>query len=304
MSQFSASDAALTGFRVATQHPIAIAIWAAGYLALSLVTGWLTVSLGPDVTQQMMDLAQQDPATVDVQAMMALYAKILPTYGAIMLCHLVYYSIAQPAAYRAVLRPEKSAFGYLRIGPDELRQLVVNIVLSLVLMAVYLGSALVVGLAVGALQLAIGGGQAAQVLGAFVAIVLILGVTLVVGVRLSLAGPQTLAEGRIRLFDSWRLTKGQFWNVFGCYAIALILSVIVTLLGLTMVYAAAAVLGGGMQGIQALSKPDLTSVATYFTPLMLVAVVLMSVISAMALAIMLTPPAEIYRNLARGRAEP
>ena len=90
MSTFSASDAALTGFRVATQHPIAIAIWAAGYLALSLVTGWLTVSLGPDVTQQMMDLAQQDPATVDVQAMMALYAKILPTYGAIMLCHLVY----------------------------------------------------------------------------------------------------------------------------------------------------------------------------------------------------------------------
>ena len=41
--------------------------------------------------------------------------------------------------------------------------------------------------------------------------------------RFSLAGVMTSAERRQRVSDSWRLTKGRFWRLLGCYGLAVVL---------------------------------------------------------------------------------
>lgn len=295
MAKLSVSDIAVAGFRVARQKPATIVVWAVAALLMSLVSAGLMLSMGGEAMNQMMSLALNPQAIeANPQAMAALYAQLAPLYGAFMLVSIVYYAVLLPAAYRAVLRPKESALGYLRFGADEGRQLVVNIVLSLVLFGVYLGGGILMMLIVAITAFAGGAGAA---IGTLLGLVALLALWFYVAVRLSLAGPQTLAERRIRLFGSWALTKGKFWPLFGGYVVAFLLALVVTILGAIVVFAASAVIGGGMQGLSAVSKPDMSSASAYFQPLMIVYLVLMSVVSALGTAILLCPAADAYNAL-------
>lgn len=297
MKGISVSDAALTGFRV---RPKVVAIWAALYIVVQLLVALCMVNMGGEALTEYMALSQSrrsDPATV-----VALYSRILPTYGVILLIMVPFYTVTMTAAYRVVLRPQEARFGYLRLGADEARQFVVTLVLGILLFVAYMLAAtvtVVVTAGVGAGLAAAGIPAAlATMISVLIAIPLFLALWAPFAVRLSLAGPQTLAEGRIRLFDSWRLTKGHFWNMLGVYVIATVLAMIITLLGFVIAFGAAAALGGGMQGLQSIIAPDMSSAGAYFSPLMIIYLIVMSVISAMSLAITLTPPAAIYRDIA------
>lgn len=291
MQKFSASNVAVSGFRIARQSPKAIAYWALSYLVLSLVTAVLMVTMGGDAMNQMTGMSMSNPNPAE---MMALYGRLAPLYLLMLLVFLGYYSIILPAIYRSVLRPRASAFGYLRLGADEARQFVVNLVLGLILFFVYLAGAVVMGIVIAASAM---GGAAGAVIGIIVGFLGLLSIFVSVAVRLSLAGPQTLAEGKLRLFDSWRLTQGQFWPLLGAYVLSVLLAIVITLLGLVIVLAVAAVLGGGMQGLAGIYQPDTTSFASYFSSLMLVYTGLMSVVSALTMAITAAPPADAYREL-------
>jgi hypothetical protein len=295
MAQLSVSDIAVAGFRVARHKPVTIVVWAVASLAMSLVTAGLMLTMGGAAMTQSMAMAMNPQALeANPGAMMALYAQLAPLYGALILISLAYYAVLLPAAYRAVLRPQESAFGYLRFGADEGRQLIVNIVLGLVMIVVYFGSVILMALIVAITAFA---GDVGAVIGTLLGIVALLGSWFYVAVRLSLAGPQTLAERRLRLFGSWALTKGRFWPLFGGYVVAVLLSIVVTILGLVIVFAASAVIGGGMQGLSAVFRPDMSSASAYFTPLMILHLVMMSVVSSLGTAILLCPAAEAYNTL-------
>ena len=53
----------------------------------------------------------------------------------------------------------------------------------------------------------------------------LVGAAIYVGVRLSLAGPATCAEGRLVVFESWTMTHGHFWRLLGAYVLAIFLAV-------------------------------------------------------------------------------
>jgi len=300
MKQISVADAALTGFRLASHQPKVLVIWSAFYIVMQLLVALGMVYMGGEALSEFMALSQTpnpDPAAV-----LALYGRVVPVYGVILLITIPFYTMAMTAAYRAVLRPAESSFGYLRLGADEARQFLVTLVLGILLFIAYFVAALVTVLVTGG----VGAGLAAAglpaalatVVSVLIAIPLFLAMWAPLAVKLSLAGPQTLAERRIRLFESWNLTRGHFWPMFGVYVIATVLAMVVTLLGLVIAVAFAAALGGGMQGLQSVMNPDMSSVAAYFSPLMIIYLLVMSIIGAMSLAITLTPPAAIYRDIA------
>ena len=110
-------------------------------------------------------------------------------------------------------------------------------------------------------------------------------------VRFSLASAMTFDTGKVSLLKSWRLTKGRFWPMFGAYLIAGILALVVGLLGLIVMYVAA--LLGGVDGLSFIFRPDMSSLAAYFTPARLVYLALSGVVYALVWPVLLTPPAAI-----------
>jgi hypothetical protein len=130
---------------------------------------------------------------------------------------LIFFSIYMTlltGAMRSVIRPERSGAFHLGFGLEELRQIGLSLFF---LILFYVGAILLVILfaIVGALVLvATGGGTFMVVIGG-IALVLLLVPFFWLGLRLGMAFPLTLLRGRITISESWRLTKGHGWTLFG-----------------------------------------------------------------------------------------
>ncbi len=300
---FSANEAALEGFRIVRREPLTFAVWTIGVLVFGV--GFLAL-LMPMMAPMM---ALSSPGTLGARPDPALAAQILPVMGrlyAIMIpMLLIYMAVANAAVYRAVLRPDETRFGRIRLGADELRLLGVSILLGLLYIAVSVG-AVIVCMIVAALAALAFRSQIALAMGVsiLVAYLIVFGLMIWMGVRLSLAAPMTFAERRIVVFRSWSLTKGRFWGLLGCY-----LLVFAMLVGLYMammcLYGAASLVatGGSLTRAGAfMLRPDMTSLQAYLTPPRIAYMVLVAPLSALILAVSAAPPAAAYRALVADRA--
>lgn len=298
MANFSASDVALTGFRIVRERPRVVAIWAAIQFVISLGFSLGMVSLaGPALASLSAGgaSASRDPAQA-----VAMVRQLAPFYALLVLFSLAFYPVLYATMNRAVLRPSEEGLGYIRLGADELRQL--GLLLLIVLFVVVAYIALIIALvaivaATGAVTR--GGGAGTSLIGLLAVLVGLAAICawIYVWVRLSLASAQTFATRRINLFGSWALTRGQFWPMFGAYVVALILAIVVSLLAGVISLAVGAVLGGGVGGLSALFQPNMTSVAAYLTPARLVQLVIGAASNALVLPVLFTPAAAIYRSL-------
>lgn len=299
MADFSPTESALEGFRIAKERPGIIGVLALLQIFVSLVViGLLIASAGPQLAELM--TMSQDPTGMeeDPEAVAAFMAEIFsgmaPAFAAIFVIGLLVQAVQASAIMRVVLRPSEASPGYLRLGGDELRVLVVMVAKSLLFTVV----GFIIGIALGIVG---------ALMGAFGVLIAVLGIFAMIGgliyvaVRLSLAVPQTFAERRIMVFESWAMTQGIFWKVFGCYLLTFVLYVAVLFIG--------AIASGAITAIFALMTgssmdPDFTSLASYFTVAQIVNTLLGAVIGALGLAIMGSPPAVIYKRLSgHGEAE-
>lgn len=295
MATFSPTDAALEGFRILRERPRAVLIWIGVNLAVSLVVWTLLISM---FGTTLVELEQMGGGSGDPEEAMAVAGRIAPLYAVMLPIGLAVMAVFSAAVYRVVLRPSDDRFGYLRVGRDELRL----VLLTLIYFALAIGATFVVTLVAGLLAegaAAVGGG-AGRLLGVAIGLAAI-GFLIFAAVRLSLAGPMTFAEERLRVFESWGLTRGHFWRLLGAYALAIILVIIVFVLALIIYVAVAAVVtGGDLTAAGQIVQPDADSVAALLTPAMVIYIVFGAVLTVVQNAVLYAPPAVAYRQLSGG----
>ncbi|EGF90328.1 putative membrane protein [Asticcacaulis biprosthecium C19] len=270
-------DFAFEGFRIIRERPRLILIWGAVALVGNGLMLAVVIHLAGPVLAQLMPLmadrtTAEDPATVE------LASKILPAMAAYAAMELVLGAVLATAAARAALMPGDDRLGYLRLGLDELRMLIVHS--FMLFMSLFL---LLAGAAIGSI-----GGTAGAATGMFAAF----GVILSLRIRLSLNGPQSFDRKTIDLFSSFALTRAEVWRLILGYLMAAALAFVVWYL-CGKVIEAIVVLTFGTPGM-----PDPSSLQAYFTPANAAITVLSGAIVAPLLAaIVYGAPAAAYRAL-------
>jgi hypothetical protein len=193
MSAFSASDAALEGFQVLRTNWRVVVGWAVlnllALVAMIVITVIVAVSIG---------VVSGVEAGSGAAGAVGWLVSMLGAFG-IEMALIV-------GVYRLMLRPADPGFLHLRLGRDELRLVLVGLVLVLGLFAMVGVSLLLAKLLEPAGFLGhVLAGAAALAAGGFLAL------------RFGLAGPISFAEGRIDFARSWRMTRGQLWPLLGMW---------------------------------------------------------------------------------------
>lgn len=285
----SATEAAFEGFRIVRRKPMVVVWWALAYAALFILVFALG---GPgliELTNIMETMDPASPSQADIQRVMMIYASLfwLVPVG------LLFGAVLNAAIARAVLRPEDSRWGYLRLGRDEMRILGVTLILGLLFGLLSLVFASLIGV-VGAL--AATSGQAVLWLVAVIVGAAALALVVFLAIRLSLAVPITFTEKRIALKESFRATKGVFWPLLGMAVIAVIMSLVVNLLG-GVVALPITLATGGLQSLSVMEGAPIGEVLATAAPAIAVWIGVNSLLSALQLAVIYAPFAAAWRDL-------
>jgi hypothetical protein len=236
-----------------------------------------------------------DPSTLST-----LNLQIAP---AVLFCAPVYIvmsSILVCAVCRVAFGETNDRMGFLGFGWQEIRIMAVRTLSLIILLGVLTAIPALAGL----LGLLVTGGNAPaaagiQALGFIAAI----GVTLWLGIRLSLNGVQSFDLKRFDLFGSFALTRERFWSLFTGYATAFALAQVVAFL-CDKIIEAIQVLALGLNVTGQVQMPDMTSVDSFLTPASVIATGLtFASVMPLGISIELAAPAAAYRVL-RGKTKP
>lgn len=278
-------DAALEGFRFTRAHPRAILPWA----ALSFVAGLVgaAILIGSGAQTALGALAQlkvdpTDPATVTpyLQALGA----AAPGLALKAVLDFLVFAVLSCSAFRAIF--ERDGRAKLAFGREELRMmalLLVLVLLNFMILTIMSG-------VTGALTLIAGGpesagGRVAFLLGQVASFAL----QAIVMVRLALASPMCVADGRWSLAESWRRTRGRFWPMLGAFVMAALLYMLVAFLVTQLITPLAAL----MRGLSAAPRAGL---AQLVDPAVLVVQLGIALALGLGVPILAGPLAAAYRK--------
>ncbi|MFZ5670625.1 MAG: hypothetical protein ACOY4K_14145 [Pseudomonadota bacterium] len=241
---FSATDAAFAGFRLAGRHPFLMVFWAfASAIAVLVLVLTVLTAVAPSAIMAIATgggaptFPPPDPP-VNVLGLALAFPLI---FAAVLL----FTAVTITAVYRAVLRPSERGLGYIRIGGDEGRQILLMLLIFVVAISAMLAALVALALATAltpdpwkALALFAGGVVCALLF-------------VWVNVRLSLAAAQTFAERRVDLFGSWALTRGRFWPLLGMWLLSFVLALVVSMVFSAISYLPLVVTPGGLEALAA-----------------------------------------------------
>ena len=209
------------GFGVLRSHPIAVSIWALLHIF------WVAA----------MNLVVRLPGFHPVPGADRNLSALPSAWGAGLLLNLVnaaLFLVLFTAAMRSVLRPAAPGIAFLRLGADELREIGLGLFL---LILGYVG-AIILSLVAGLVLVLI-----MTVAGVLSPVVAVGAIALAVlpafcwfAVRLSLAFPLTLLRGAITIAESWRLTRGRFWSLFGGFLLLYLIAMLLALGGAALTF--------------------------------------------------------------------
>lgn len=288
---FQASEAAFDGFRLTRQHPKAVLAWGGVMLGANLLsTVAVTLIAGPQWAAFEKAASERQP---DITALSALVGQIWPAAVVYLAIQLAATGVVHASVMRGLLDPLRAPS--LRLGRDELR--IVGLILAFI--GISFLATLVLSIFLGLFgAIGVGGAGLASVAG--------MAVSALLWVRLSLAGPMTIDEGRFRFWVSWRATQGFGFKLLGAELLAAALAVAVFLLThmvfLAIVGVIVLVTGGALTDLPTLFSADIGSAWSVFSPAPLIYLAFVSTLYGMVLAILLAPPVALYR-LVRTKVE-
>jgi len=296
---FSATEAAFEGFRVVRRNPLALVFWALFY---AVFMGAIFAMMGPNLisfvtaTEQL----EQSGATPSMEDFAPLFQMMGLLFVVLLPLSLIASAMIYAAVSRAVLRPGESAFGYLRLGMDEVRVLVVSMVLFFVFMALMVVASGIIGAVIG---MTVAAEMPALWLLVVLLILAAIGASIWLAVRLSLAIPITMAERRIAIFDSFGFTRGRFWPLLGMALLAWVMSVVVGLLGSLVAMPLQFATGGGMMALEGLENESLQVILQSAWPAIAAWILINAVMSALQVAVVYAPFSAAYRDMKGGASE-
>ncbi|HEX5380327.1 MAG TPA: hypothetical protein VFW47_17245 [Phenylobacterium sp.] len=281
MTRFSPSESALQGFRLVKDRPGTVLAWSIFYfLGIMVMAVVMVLGLGPGFIRF---VQQGGMKSGDLGAYGSVLQHSWPAFVLILLIAVFVLSVLTASIYRMVLRPEEKGIAHMRIGADELRLTVVNVVLFTIGMV----SLIVVKLFADAV-----GGLLGVVAGLILAGFVIWG-----GVRLLMATPMTFAEHRIAILASWRLTHGHFWSLLGMSGLAIIFYFMVWVLFTVVGYIFIALAGGQ----EAMAHPMSMGPVALFA--FAVTLLVQLLLPTLQVVMIYSPLAEAYRELRDETAE-
>lgn len=284
---FSGVSAAMEGFRLIGRKPGTFLVWCLAYFAVLIAIGVLVfVTAGPALMAAAQNGAQA--ALSPAQSMQMLGPIMLVVYPTTLLWMSVFYC----AIFRAVLRPKDTGFAYLKVSADELRVILLVILMAVIVLAVWFVGALVLTLLIGVVTATLG--KAAIFVDILIG-VLVFCAYIWICVRLCLLLPFTFAERRIDIPAAWRLTGGHFWSLVGMFLLdmAMVIGIVIACyLVVGMLFAGAFV--GTMAGHGHAITPALGAMAVVGGLAMLALYFVMPTLMAVVLV---APFAAAYRDL-------
>ena len=289
-------DFAFEGFRIIRQRPWLILFWG----VLLLVGNGAVMLVLINMAGPALASLQNPGNSADPSASLAALQQLLPAYGVILPLAILLQSVLSCAIFRAVLEKPSSRFGYVRLGGDEIRLILLYICFVFVMIGaeiVCVGAGAIAGALLGVVL-----GMVSQTLaavGMFVGISAGVIALIWVVLRLSLFAVQSFDQKKINLFGSWKLTKGHGWTLFGGYVVSFVMVLLVYLLCL-IIFGAIVVgfNGGNFAAMTPVFGKGMTSMAAFMSPVMITYTILMNLfVSPLILAIMVGAPAAAYKAL-------
>ncbi len=291
--RWSAPEIARSGFRFTLERPRLVAVWALISFIYNLAGSmFAAATAGPSINRLLDLVLRPNP---DPNAAAPLLGQIAPIYAALLALGLAANAVFLATANRAVAPLALGSRARAGLGRDVLRQFA----LLLVLTPLAIAGGFVLPL-VSLLLSNIMSPAMADVVGATVSLTGLGYLWL----RLSLASPAAYALGRIDLASVWASTRGRLWSLVRVYALAIVLSGLVYLLGLITIEKGLSAAFGGEAKFDSLTQFDFSSPAALLTPARLALTALQSILSALVLPVLLCPPIEIYRALETAKSSP
>jgi hypothetical protein len=295
--------AAFSGFGLIGRHPLSVLIWGLLYLILLGVPSLYMMSQVGPAWLQMVQAAAQAKASgaspAETNATMMQMLPMMQKAGAlgwlITLLGLVVRAVLVTAVLRAVLEPANQGFCYLRLGMQELWQLLLAIAMFVLFVVGFVCIALVGGL----LSVIMGSLGPVAVLGRFVLTLGIFIAFVYFALRFSLAPAMTFKDKTFRLFESWTMTRG---HVGALFLIVLILIVLVLIFELVVGGAAIGYIFSNRAMLQ--NSTDPSAFFKSLAPIAAIGVAVGSLLSGAVLAIFLAPFATAYKQLTPVAAAP
>lgn len=296
---FSATDAAFEGFRLVRRNPVALVGWTLLYLVYTLATlfaaGGMMRSMA--VWMDQVEALEAGPPPSSPEALVP----IMESYMAAMShmawaipLSLVIGAVLMAAIARAVLTPGTGGFGYMRLGMDEVRVFVVTLVIAILYAcatAVAFAAAFIIGgIAINVME---GWGALVMVLAVLAAIAFMIWL----GVRWSLAVPITVDQKKFAFFDSFAVTKGRFWPLFGMAVIAFIMVIIVSLLAGIVTMPISMMGGMSMFGNMGEDPTEMFRNFNPTNPWIIASSVVNAFVYALTVAVLYAPFSAAYRDI-------
>lgn len=290
MTRFSATDAALEGFRIARQRPRILLAWAAFSFFASMMGAVITLVMPEEARLALESLASDE--TPDPGALLQALVAVSP----ILLMGLVVQRMMDGAVYRVILRPDESRFAFLRLGMDEVRLTALRLIF--LMLAVLFIAVVQFGIAILAFAVSPFGG-AAMLFVAGLAELFAWAMVLVLAVRLSLASVMTFDRRRLSIFESWEVTRGLFWPLFGTYILALCCAAALGLLAFALSGAVLLITGGSFSDLTSMMQSEPLSLKTYLNPFVIAYTVIGNLFTAIYSAMIPAPGAFAYKAVVR-----
>ncbi|WP_022696629.1 hypothetical protein [Euryhalocaulis caribicus] len=222
MSKFSSGDAAIYGFTLFKRAPEAvigiliilpvILVFQTAFSLWPYLTGWQEG--GIDLLDRIGMTSVGGWALLGVLGVLFSYVASYMVQG-------------------AILRPLTREGGNggnlgLKIGMDELRLFLLSLLFAAGLMAIYLAIfivGMVLGLAAGLIGQATETGGVLSIAAIILVTISALCALLYFSVRLSPIFAAAVGERRFAIAEAWRMTRGRFWEIFGAYVLAFLLTI-------------------------------------------------------------------------------